>query len=290
MSASDRLGSGDDDWQRWVGRREIHHDTVSLSSLERMSATFDEPDPGWRDGDPVPPLWHFMYFAPVAPHSGIGPDGHPTRGDFLPPIPLPRRMFAGARATCHRPLKAGETIRREAEIAAVNRKTGATGELVFVLVRNSIFGGDELALVEEQDIVYRDLEAPAKSGKVTQSSVPNPDWRRTITVDPVILFRYSALTFNGHRIHYDRRYVMEVEGYPGLVLHGPLIASYLTALCRDNTDNRPIRGHTFRARRALFDTEPFEVVGALNDDGKGAQLEARDASGATAMTVEVEFA
>jgi len=278
------------DWQRWVGSRESVTDIVSIASLTRMSATFDHVDPGWRDGDPVPPLWHFMYFPPVARGSALGPDGHPARGGFLPPIPLPRRMFAGARTTYHRPLKAGEAIRREGAIAKIDVKSGKSGTLVFVLIRYQIFGGDELALEEEHDIVYRDIAAPAKTTQIAQSSVAKPDWRRTITPDPVSLFRYSALTFNGHRIHYDRSYATEVEGYPGLVLHGPLIGYYLINLCRNNTGDRTIRSHAFRARRPLFDTMPFEVVGAFIDGGTGAVLEARDPEGAPAMTLQVEFA
>ena len=278
------------EWQRWVGSRESVSDIASIASLTRMSATFDHEDPGWQEGDPVPALWHFMYFPPVARGSALGPDGHPARGGFLPPIPLPRRMFAGARTTYHRPLKAGETIRREGAIARIDEKPGKSGTLVFVLIRYQIFGGDELAIEEEHDIVYRDVAAPAKTTQVAQSTVPNPEWRRTITPDPVTLFRYSALTFNGHRIHYDRSYATGVEGYPGLVLHGPLIGYYLIDLCRNNTADRTIGSHSFRARRPLFDTEPFEVVGAPIDGGSGALLEARDPEGVPAMTLQVEFA
>jgi len=293
MADQDTIAAGAE-WQRWVGSRESVTDIVSIASLTRMSATFDHEDPGWKAGDPVPPLWHFMYFPPVARRSALGPDGHPARGGFLPPIPLPRRMFAGARTTYHRPLRAGETIRREGAIARIDQKSGKSGTLVFVLIRYQIFGGDtsgggELAIEEEHDIVYRDVSAPAKTTQMAASSVPRPQWRRTITPDPVTLFRYSALTFNGHRIHYDRSYATEVEGYPGLVLHGPFIGYSLIDLCRDNTDDRPIRAHAFRARRPLFDTAPFEVVGALTSDGAGAVLEARDPEGAPAMTLEVEF-
>jgi len=277
------------EWQRWVDSRESVSDIVSIASLTRMSATFDHDEPNWQPDDPVPPLWHFMYFPPVARASALGPDGHPARGGFLPPIPLPRRMFAGARTTYYRPLRAGETIRREGAIVKIDEKSGKSGTLVFVLIRYQIFGGDELAVMEEHDIVYRDVAAPAKTTQVAQSSVAEPDWRRIITPDPVTLFRFSALTFNGHRIHYDRKYSTEVEGYPGLVLHGPLIGYYLIDLCRDNTDDRPIRAHAFRAQRPLFDTEPFEIVGALTENGMGAILEARDPEGAPAMTLEVEF-
>lgn len=278
------------DWRDWIGSREEASDIASLGSLQRMSATLDRDDPPPRRGDAVPPLWQAMYFPAVARHSALGPDGHPDRGGFLPPIPLPRRMFAGARAVYHRPLRAGEEIRREGEVADVTRKTGASGELVFVLVRTRIFGSHGLAIEEEHDIVYRDVTAPAKTSSKSETSIAKPDWRRTIKPDAVTLFRYSALTFNGHRIHYDRRYATEEEGYPGLVVHGPLIATYLAELCRDNVADCSIRRFAFRARRPLFDTAAFEVVGALDSTGDSCRLEAIDSEGAVAMTAEADFA
>ena len=278
------------EWRDWIGSREEATDTASLGSLQRMSATLDRDEAPWKEGDEVPPLWHIMYFPAVARRSALGPDGHPDRGGFLPPVPLPRRMFAGSRTVYHRPLRAGEAIRREAEVADVTRKTGASGELVFVLVRTRIFGPGGLAIEEEHDIVYRGLAAPAKASAGSKTSIANPDWRRTIEPDAVTLFRYSALTFNGHRIHYDRRYATVEEGYPGLVVHGPLIATYLAELCRDNLPDRPIRRFVFRARRPLFDTAAFEVVGALDAAGDRCRLEAIDSEGAVAMTAEAEFA
>ena len=276
-------------WRTWIGAREKATDVVSVASLERMSATLDRDDPPWREGDPVPPAWHSMYFPTVARRSGLGPDGHPERGGFLPPVALPRRMFAGARTVYHQPLRAGETIRREGEVVDIQTKTGKSGELVFVLIRYRIFGADGLALDEEHDIVYRDDAAPAKTPSKPDATIAEPDWRRTITSDPVTLFRYSALTFNGHRIHYDRTYATGVEGYPGLIVHGPLIAIHLAELCRDNTDDRSLRRFAFRARRPLFDTAAFEVVGALDGDGNGCRLEALDPEGAVAMTAEATF-
>ena len=278
------------DWRDWIGSREEATDIASLGSLQRLSATLDRDDAPPRQGDAVPPLWQAIYFPAVARHSALGPDGHPDRGGFLPPVPLPRRMFAGARAVYHHPLRAGEAIRREAEVADVTRKTGASGELVFVLVRTRIFGSRGLAIEEEHDIVYRDLAAPAKTSSESKTSIAEPDWRRTIEPDAVTLFRYSALTFNGHRIHYDRRYATEEEGYPGLVVHGPLIATYLAELCRDNLTDRSIRRFAFRARRPLFDTAAFEVVGAIDAAGDSCRLEAIDPGGAVAMTAEADLA
>ncbi len=278
------------DLRNWIGSREEATDTASLGSLQRMSATLDRDDAPPRHGDAVPPQWQAMYFPAVARRSALGPDGHPDRGGFLPPVPLPRRMFAGARAVYHRPLRAGEVIRREGKVADVTRKTGASGELVFVLVRYRIFGSHGLAIEEEHDIVYRDLAAPAKTSSKSKTSIVKPDWRRTIKPDAVTLFRYSALTFNGHRIHYDRRYATEEEGYPGLLVHGPLIATYLAELCRDNAVDRSIRRFAFRARRPLFDTAAFEVVGALDSTADSCRLEAIDPEGAVAMTAEADFA
>ncbi|MDJ0951981.1 MAG: MaoC family dehydratase N-terminal domain-containing protein [Alphaproteobacteria bacterium] len=277
-------------WDDWTAAPETLTDRVTLASLERMSATLDRADPPWQTGDPVPPLWHLMYFPAVAPRSTLGPDGHPERGGFLPPIALQRRMFAGARTVFHRPLRAGEAIRREGEVASIEPKEGRSGALVVVLVRFHIHGEDGLALEEELDLIYRDGAAPARTRTKSDPAIAAPDWRRTITPDPVTLFRYSALTFNGHRIHYDRTYAMEEEGYPGLVVHGPLIATYLAELCRDNTDDRPLARFGFRARRPLFDTAPFEVTGVMDPDGRGCHLEALDPDGAVAMTAEASFA
>lgn len=280
------------EWQRWIGSTEHLSDRTSLESLTRMSATLDRDDPPWRAGDPIPPLWHQMYFPAVVRDSAIGPDGHPARGDFLPPIPLPRRMFAGARQTYHRPLRAGELVERKGEVVSIDRKTGKSGELVFVLVRYQIVDSKGLAIEEEHDIVYR--EAATKGAAVKSDAADTVDeafdWRRTVTPDPVVLFRYSALTFNGHRIHYDRTYAMEEEGYPGLVVHGPLIATYLAELAREHVPDRRIGRFAFRARRPLFDTAPFEVAGTMSEDGAGCRLTAITPEGLVAMTADVDFA
>lgn len=278
------------DWRDWIGSREEATDTASIGSLQRMSATLDRDDAPPRNGDAVPPQWQAMYFPVVARRSALGPDGHPDRGGFLPPVPLPRRMFAGARAVYHRPLRAGEAIRREGEVADVTRKMGVSGELVFVQVHYRIFGTRGLAIEEEHDIVYRDVATPAKTSANSETSIAKPDWRRTIMPDAVTLFRYSALTFNGHRIHYDRRYAIEEEGYPGLVVHGPLIATYLAELCQVNVPDRSIQRFAFRARRPLFDTAAFEVVGAVDASGNSCRLEAIDPKGSIAMTAEADFA
>jgi 3-methylfumaryl-CoA hydratase len=207
-----------------------------------------------------------LYFLPLHRQSEIGPDGHPTRGGFLPPVPLPRRMWAGSRLTFHEPMMAGQALTRHSRIADVRLKEGRSGPLVFVNMAHDILAEDRLSIVEEHDIVYRDLPRP---GDPAPAGVPAPadaPWRRRIVPDDVLLFRYSALTFNGHRIHYDRRYVTEVEGYPGLVVHGPLIATLLLDLLRRERPSARLTRFSFKAVKPLFDTGPFEVCGRPEGD------------------------
>jgi len=267
----------------WIGRAETWADTATATPVRALAATLDREDPAPQTGDAVPPLWHWLYFLPVHRQSEIGPDGHPKRGGFLPPVPLPRRMWAGSRLEFVRPLRIGQAISRTSRIADVSAKEGRTGPLVFVRVRHEVLGDGELAVVDEHDIVYRDNPSPDDPVPPVRPAPADAQWRREIRPDDVLLFRYSALTFNGHRIHYDRRYVTEVEGYPGLVVHGPLIATLLLdALRRDRPDAQVAR-FAFRAVKPLFDTAPFQVCGRVEPDGTTVQLWAQDPDGALAM-------
>ena len=272
----------------WIGREEVAEDVVTRVPVRALSATLDRDDPTPRDGDTLPPLWHWLYFLPVHRQSEIGPDGHPTRGGFLPPVPLPRRMWAGSRFEFRAPLRLGEDIRRVSRIADVTMKSGRTGPLVFVLVRHEITGAGGGSITEEHDIVYRGAALPGEAPPVPKQAPATSAWRRDITPDDVLLFRYSALTFNGHRIHYDRRYVTEVEGYPGLIVHGPLIATLLMDLLRRNTD-ATVKSFTFRAMKPLFDIAPFAVCGGPNESG-GVSLWARDNEGNLCMQAEATLA
>lgn len=278
-----------DHLRAWVGRRETAEDTVTPVPMAALSATLDRDDPRPRPGDVLPPLWHWLYFVPLHRQSEIGADGHAKRGGFLPPVPLPRRMWAGGRFTFHQPLRVGESIRRTSTIADVSHKVGRSGSLVFVLVRHEVAGEDGLALVEEHDIVYRDAPQPGEAAPAPRPAPTGAAWRRDIVPDDVLLFRYSALTFNGHRIHYDRRYVTEVENYPGLIVHGPLIATLLVDLLRRNVAS-PLASFRFRAVRPLFDIAPFAVCGGPAAGGTGATVWAQDASGFLAMEAEASFA
>ena len=249
--------------REWIGRTESASDVLTSTPAAALAATLDRDDPLPRPGDVLPPLWHWLYFLPLHRRSVLGPDGHARRGGFLPPVSLPRRMWAGGRCEFHRPLRIGVAVSRTSRISDVTCKEGRSGPLVFVVVRHEIHDAEGLALVEEQDIVYRG-DAPSMSApsQAPASSV----WERGICPDDVLLFRYSALTFNAHRIHYDRRYATEVEGYPGLVVHGPLIATLLLDLLRRNLPGGNVRHFNFRAISPLFDTGSFSVCGQPGQD------------------------
>jgi len=267
--------------QEWVGRTETQTDTIDARPVRLLSATLDRDDSAPRQGDALPPLWHWLFFLPSYRQSEAGPDGHARRGGFLPPVPLPRRMWAGSRLEWARPLRIGDSVTRASRIVSITNKHGASGELVFVVVRHEFSTAAGLALAEEHDIVYRDL-APGQVGVVTKAT-EDARWTRRIVPDDVLLFRYSALTFNSHRIHYDRRYVTEVEGYPGLVVHGPLLATLLADLLRRHGLGESLSRFEFRARRPLFDIAPFDVCGLPDARGNAVSLWAQDVDGVLAM-------
>ena len=267
-------------WAAWVGRSETVEDTVTPVPLVALSATLDHPAALVAAGTALPPLWHWLYFLPMHRQSEIGADGHARRGGFLPPVPLPRRMWAGSQFTFHAPIRVGDTIARTSTIDDVRSKSGRTGQLVFVKVRHEVRcnGAAVPALVEFHDIVYRDAQRPDDVAP-PPAAAQKGAWRREIVPDDVLLFRYSALTFNGHRIHYDRKYVTEVEGYPGLIVHGPLIATLLMDLLRRQLPDADVADFRFKAVRPTFDLHPFHVNGQLQTDGKTVRLWASDHEG-----------
>jgi len=272
----------------WVGRTETRTDLATAAPYAALSATLDREDAEPAMGTVVPPLWHWLYFLPLAPMSDVGPDGHPKRGGFLPPVPLPRRMFAGGRFEFHHPLKVGETITRTSRIADVSGKTGRSGTLIFVTVRHEFANVGGIALTEEHDIVYRENPRADVPVPKPTAAPAGETFSREIVPDPVLLFRYSALTFNSHRIHYDRPYVTEVEGYPGLIVHGPLIATLLVDLLRRRLPDAKVARFSFRAMRPLFDIHRFTVCG--REDGKSVALWTRDHEGWLTMDASAELA
>ncbi len=276
-----------DHLKTWIGRTETLTDTVTPVPVQALAATLDRDDPPPRPGDVLPKLWHWLYFLPIARASQLGPDGHPRRGGFLPPVALPRRMWAGGRYVFTGELHVGEAISRRSTILDVSAKTGRTGTLVFVKVGHAISGESGVAIEEEHDIVYRDLPSPDEPPPPPRMAPSDGVWAHTVSPDDVLLFRYSALTFNGHRIHYDRRYVTQEEGYPGLIVHGPLIATYLMELVR-NQDGRPLRAFRFRAVSPTFDIAPFSVRGKTTETG--AVLWAQGQAGDLRMDAVAEFA
>ena len=286
--------------QSWQGRSETLTDLITPAPLRALSATLDRDDPAPQAGTALPPLWHWLFFLPHHRQSEIGPDGHAKRGGFLPPVPLPRRMWAGGRLHWHAPLRVGDEVKRVSTIESVTHKSGRTGDLLFVLVKHEVFNAQGLCLTEEHDIVYRPAAQPTDPVPAPIAAAPLAEqgqpmgalWTRDITPDDVLLFRYSALTFNGHRIHYDRKYVTEVEGYPGLIVHGPLIATLLVDLVRRHTD-RPIQSFEFKALRPTFecaDQRIVRVTGQPQIDGHQVRLWAQDHEGWLTMQATAELA
>jgi 3-methylfumaryl-CoA hydratase len=300
--------AGGDRFDAWVGRQRVARDTLGLERARKLAATLDQDPAGLRAGAPLPLGWHWIFFHEAVPRSALAEDGHERRGDFLPPVPLPRRMWAGGRLDARRPLAIGADVERVSTIRSVELKEGRSGSLAFVTVEHRLSDGDGLALIEEQDIVYVEAtpraeaepSSPTLSGRAARGNRPAAPGDRSaaplepsalrerFTADEVTLFRFSALTFNGHRIHYDRRFATEVEGYPGLVVHGPLLALLLTAagerwlgaVDRPAAPDERLR-FEYRALRPLFCGEPVEVFGraiAASNGSHGVELEARHVS------------
>ena len=270
--------------QSWINKTEQHHDVVDHQKAVALSAALNKAAP--QNGASLPPLWHWMYFWSIAAQSELGSDGHPARGGFLPPVPLPRRMWAGGRLQFESALLIGSEATRTSRILSVDAKTGKSGPLAFVTVEHRIAVDDAIKIVEEHDIVYRDMPQPGAVAPLPPDAPAQSLWNKVITPDPVLLFRYSALTFNGHRIHYDRSYVTEVEGYPGLIVHGPLIATLLVGLLGEKMPSSQLVSFSFRAVSPLFDTEPFTVCGQPAEDGETVDLWAKNSRGGLAMQAQ----
>ena len=269
----------------WIGRSETLRDTITAAPVRGLNATLDHPALAVDDGMPLFPLWHWLYFLPQHRQSDIGPDGHAKRGGFLPPVPLPRRMWAGSQFEFRSPVRVGDAVERKSTIADVSSKEGRTGKLVFVKVQHELRcnGAADPAVVEFHDIVYRGAKQPGDV-EPPPTAAPQGPWQREIVPDDVLLFRYSALTFNGHRIHYDRQYVTQVEGYPGLIVHGPLIATLLMDLVRRHAPEAEMAAFRFKAVRPTFDPHPFKVHGERV--GNEVRLWAQDHEGWLTMDAE----
>lgn len=268
-----------DSLKDWVGRSETMAGEVTAAEFASLSATLDRSPETPEPGTPLPPLWHWLYCIPLFRASDIEADGHGRRGKFLPPVPLPRRMWAGSQLSWTGPLRVGDAIQRVSTIEEVTPKQGKSGTLVFVRVRHRIERDGQALISEFQDIVYREAPRADATPPAPRLAPPAAAWRREWRPDDVLLFRYSALTFNAHRIHFDRRYVTEVEGYPGLIVHGPLTATLLLDLLRWERPEAHVVSFEFRALRPLFDGRPLHVCGEPLPDGKSIHLWAQDEQG-----------
>ncbi len=273
------------EWDGWIGRESVATASLDPWFANHLAVTLDR-DPDLTVGDPLPPAWHWIYFHDLVRASDLGPEGHPKLGMVMPPIPLPRRMWAGGSLRFGAPLVLGSTVERVSTIRDIVAKEGRRGPLVFVEVEHQIRTGTTRNLVEAQSIVYRDFgESPGPAetlpeGTAAAGTAPmEAEFSADHALDSRTLFRYSALTFNAHRIHYDADYCRDIEGYPGLVVHGPLIATLLLDLCVRS--GRPLGRFTYRATSPLFAPAPFTTNGARS--GAGTRLWAAEQNGRVVM-------
>lgn len=270
------------DLSGWIGKSRTVTDRMDPGHAACVAATLGDAAPA--HGDALPPLWHWAFFLETVPLSMTGTDGHPARGGFLPPADNRNRMWAGGRVTFNSALRVGVEAEKTSTVTAIEEKKGRTGSLLFVTVRHDVVQGGNLVISEEQDIVYREPSPPKLTGS---EPAPAAQWSQPVDPTPVLLFRYSAVTFNSHRIHYDYPYVTGTEGYPGLVVHGPMIA---TLMCRAFVHAHPaatLRHLSYRGLRPLIAPTPFTVAGAMSGAGQ-ARLWAEQ-EGTLAHQAELRF-
>ncbi|MBS0241215.1 MAG: MaoC family dehydratase N-terminal domain-containing protein [Proteobacteria bacterium] len=279
--------------RRHIGAKMTEYDVATAAPLAMIKATFDREESAPGEGEAIPQGWHIGYFLSMAPQAVLAPDGLPMgTGGVLPKMPLPRRMYAGCRMTFHGDIRVGDKLTRETTLSDLTVRQGSTGALIFTTQTRNVSTPRGLAISEEYDSAFREeVKEGAKSGIPKREEVPaGLPWRRTVKTDPVSLFRFSAITFNPHRIHYDKPYAMGVEGYPGLVVHGPYSQHCLMDFVRDNSRGRRFQTFAMRARAPLFENDPFELVGRPTADGKGAEAWALTPQGTIAMQVTATFA
>ena len=276
--------------RRHIGTRIEDEDVASRRPLQDLVATFDRPESAPREGEEIPVGWHVGYFPVSQATSELGADGLPNGTGVLPPMPLPRRMYAGNRIAFHQPIRVGDRLRREIELTDLQVRTGNTGTMIVTTQTRRIFTPRGLAIVEEYDNVFREAVPPGAKSATAKREAPPPGlaWSRSFDVSIVMLFRFSALTGNPHRIHYDRPYATEAEGYPALVVHGPFLQTCLLDFMRDHA-RQPVRSFSMRARAPLFDTEPVTLVGGLTEDGRGCSAWAIKPDGTIATETRATF-
>jgi 3-methylfumaryl-CoA hydratase len=298
LSHPERAGVDIEALQSWVGRFQAADDVAVPGPLAGLAALLDHSTPPWTPGE-LPPLSHWLYFLPRERQSLLDRDGHAKRGDLLPPVPLPRRMWVGSRVRFLARIPLAAAMRRRSTILRVTAKHGRSGAMVFVTIKHEISTRGGTAIIEEQDLVFRSEPPTQPRAGAPRAPLPDAaasandvsrvrpsDAKRSLSPDPALLFRFSALTFNAHRIHYDRDYAREVEGYAGLVVHGPLVATLLMDLFLRHSPGAVVRSFSFRAERPLLDTVPFDLCLAVK--GSGAELWAIDAADGLAYSANVD--
>jgi 3-methylfumaryl-CoA hydratase len=278
------------DLQSWVGRTRSVADEMAAPLVRRMAALTDRADIPLHRGAPVPNHWLCMLFDDAAPQAALGPDGHPATGDFLPPMPLPRRMLGGRRLSYSAAPRLGDELDRETMIAAITPKVGRSGALIFVTLRHSITRDGAVIAVEEQDIAYLEPKRDAPEPKAdTPAPLPVAAWRDTFAPDPVMLFRYSALAFNGHRIHYDADYARDGEGYPALVVNGGVTTLFLLEAALRRQPGAQVLQTASRTMNPLFCGRPATLCGTAPDAQGRSILWAEDDTGAMALRIEARI-
>jgi len=251
--------------KEWEGKQETAQDDITLFPARALAAALDR---DWepKKGESLPAFWDWMYFLPTPKAKDTGKDGHPDKGGFLPPVPLPRRMWAAGDYELIAPLEIGKSATRVSTIESVELKQGASGTLVFVNVRHDTYQNDQKCISQVQNIVYREQVSGPSQLPPGKPSPNDAQFQQDVLITPVLLFRYSALTYNGHRIHYDRDYTRNEEFYPDLIVHGPLLVTLLLNLQHSVLPERTIRHFSFRAMRPTFDRETFSIAGKLDGD------------------------
>jgi len=265
--------------RQWIGKVECNSDCVTAVPVMALKATLDQSDITVQTGDLLPPMWHILYFLPICRQSELSQNGHPKTGGFIPPIPLPLRMYAGGRIWFHQPLRVSEQITRKSTIADVSFRQGRTGPLVFVKINHEICNARGLAVSEDQDIVYRQKSTVDYPVPEYQQAPESEAWSREVSADAVTLFRFSALTFNSHRIHYDHPYTTGDEGYPGLIVHGPLLVILLLDLLHQHVPDAQLREFRFKAVKPIFASNPFVLCGSNEGGDRVVHLWVRDSKG-----------
>jgi 3-methylfumaryl-CoA hydratase len=280
--------------RQWTGRTEERDSRVEATPIALYNATLDYDRPFPKDGDAIPPMCYRQLFPPLARQSLIKQDGHIQLGEFFPPVPLPRRMNGGSRLQFLKPLHVGEKVHRVNSIGEITFKEGRSGPMIFVRFKAEIFGEDGLAVIDDQDVIYREAADPGKPKPKPAAPKEPPKapgkavWRRTITPHPTLLFRYSAIIFNAHRIHYDYPYVTQEEGYPGLIVQGPLTAVLLVDLFQRQQPDKTVTRYNYRANAPLFADHDFSVCGEPAADGMSAKIWSENHLGEPTMVGQVE--